>query len=334
MEFHHYKSFWSCVKETPEGKKLAKITDDPGRALIKFCNFCEKRGESAIYHGNLACCESLWWLAERPFYNVYPSIVEMLLDTSLDVPGSCVSLPLPTILIRLPVGSSSPIKTILASVMSDDCFDTDGIHMDTFKGSVIWKGVPKTSDRKVVVNIQHNNFDGNLSTYIHLNASETVEEVIQRNKERMYKDNEARNAVTQALRIVVGCSILANDKEIIQPIVLDRDRLKYESSDEPMRKRMEDRAARVNGRGFSIGKDLENQLAKERELAPHIRRPHMALFWTGKGRTEPRLQLRRGALIKHKSITDIPTGFLGGTDDESEESQSVSAVEGSTEHLS
>lgn len=73
---------------------------------------------------------------------------------------------------------------------------------------------------------------------------------------------------------------------------------------------MENRAARRQGRGFTVGKQLEEDLAAERSVSPHIRRPHMALFWTGKGRETPRYQLRRGAIVNPRSVTDVPTGYL------------------------
>ena len=107
-----------------------------------------------------------------------------------------------------------------------------------------------------------------------------------------------------------GVSILSNDATIVQPIVLNRDLMKYKSADEATKKYLEERAARINGRGFSVGEKLEAELKSESSVSPHIRKPHMALFWTGKGRITPVLKLRRGAYVHRSEVTQVPTGFM------------------------
>lgn len=123
-------------------------------------------------------------------------------------------------------------------------------------------------------------------------------------------EEQESNIIRLLCHIFCGVSILANDSALVQPIVLNRDMLKYESADEATKKYLEARATRLNGRGFSIGKDLESELKTTSGVAPHIRKPHLALFWTGKGRTIPVLQLRRGAYVHRSDVTKVPTGYM------------------------
>lgn len=79
-----------------------------------------------------------------------------------------------------------------------------------------------------------------------------------------------------------------------------------------MKKWLEDRAARVMGRGFDVCRQLE----LERERSPHWRNPHPCLFWIGPGRTEPIIKMRSGAVIQRVSMAEVPTGYLGPETDE------------------
>ena len=99
-----------------------------------------------------------------------------------------------------------------------------------------------------------------------------------------------------------------NGDDLITPIVLAKDRAKYESTDDPdVKLWLENRAATRAGRGFEVGKRLE----LERETSPHFRNPHLCLFWTGEGRKIPIIQLRSGSVIQRVSMADVPTGYLG-----------------------
>ena len=52
------------------------------------------------------------------------------------------------------------------------------------------------------------------------------------------------------------------------------------------------------------GKDFE------RTVSPHMRVPHFAIRWTGKGRTKPKLVPVKGSLVNREKILPIPTGYL------------------------
>ena len=46
------------------------------------------------------------------------------------------------------------------------------------------------------------------------------------------------------------------------------------------------------------------------ECAPHFRRPHFAIRWTGKGGAVPRMVPVKGSVVKRQLATDVPTGYM------------------------
>jgi hypothetical protein len=106
----------------------------------------------------------------------------------------------------------------------------------------------------------------------------------------------------------VFVGLLSRDHDIITPLVLSKDQNRYAGAEEPnVRRWLEDRAARKMGRGFDVCRKME----LDRERSPHWRNPHLCLFWTGPGRTQPIIKMRAGAIIQSVSMTDVPTGYLG-----------------------
>jgi hypothetical protein len=103
-------------------------------------------------------------------------------------------------------------------------------------------------------------------------------------------------------------SMLHRGDNLIAPIVLAKHQERYDKeTDAAARKWLEDKAAHIQGRGFSVGKELQQRS----DISPHFRNPHMALYWTGTGRKEPTLLLRSGAHVMLKKIAQVPTGFMG-----------------------
>lgn len=109
-------------------------------------------------------------------------------------------------------------------------------------------------------------------------------------------------------KLAALASMLHKGADLITPIVLAKHQDKYDAEiNAEAKKWLEDKAAKIQGRGFSIGKKLQTQS----EMSPHWRNPHMALYWTGTGRRDPKLILRAGAVVVPKHLSQVPTGFLG-----------------------
>jgi hypothetical protein len=92
------------------------------------------------------------------------------------------------------------------------------------------------------------------------------------------------------------CSLclLENDPSVIEPDVLSKDRMRFEASGD---EKYIDKAHRRGTVGWNVGRRME--------LAPHYRRRHMALVWTGSGRVVP----RRGRVVHREKVEKVPSGF-------------------------
>ena len=96
-----------------------------------------------------------------------------------------------------------------------------------------------------------------------------------------------------------GC-LLENDPEIISPDVLSKDRDKFDRTGE---QKYVDKAHRRGKVGWDVGRHVE--------VAPHYRRPHLALVWTGRGREVPKIVPRRGSVVHREVVEKLPSGFGG-----------------------
>lgn len=102
-------------------------------------------------------------------------------------------------------------------------------------------------------------------------------------------------------RLLGGISLLAKDERFVEPLLLKRDSGK-KLSQEQKQKAIE--RARARGKnGFTIGEHFES--------SPHIRSPHFAIRWTGKGKTVPKLTPISGSVVNRTKIYPIPTGYEG-----------------------
>ncbi|MCA9094365.1 MAG: hypothetical protein KDA68_12825 [Planctomycetaceae bacterium] len=251
------------------------------------------------------------WLREgRPYYNLYPFVAENLVRTKLDVPGdqfveSMKVFP-HVIQVRLPENNELKIGTkiirgFLAQRLKMEP-DADGKSSD---GVFILVDVGETVERfsngnkwfapvynKVCVPLtEHTVFEEFESLEFH--------ELV----------GDDKKVTEVCLKLYIALSMLADDTELVKPDVLSADRAKYENArTDEQRQIIVERARRRGKTGWVIGEGIE--------FSPHIRRSHFAIRWMGHGDDKrPVLRFVKAAVVKRKSITDIPTGYL---DDEEE----------------
>jgi hypothetical protein len=241
--------------------------------------------------------EQAWVDGDRPYYNVWPVAESLAREVRLDLPFSAVEIPFNSILLRFARGYEPfNITTAMLFFPKGWAETTPSINLTCY--------FPETMDRLMF----RYDFD----------PSEVVENWLQgiteyRNSETWQPTERAhQNANTSAaslmVRLAVFIGLLSNDQDLITPVVLAKDRDRYESADDTqIKKWLEDRAARRLGRGYDFGKKLQ----VEKDSSPHWRNPHLALFWTGKGRLKPVIKMRRGAVVQRVSMSEVPTGFIG-----------------------
>lgn len=254
--------------------------------------------------------EKLWFEEKRPYYNVFPVVVGLACKTRLDFQINNVVLPHKTMCFRF-CASQRPDGYESAIVSSGG-------------GSLIAVALKRLADGSRRIQLGHVSCCGE--------SDKTIEQDIERQEETFaalpeyIRDAHPTGQFTRVgseiafiYRLAVIASQLADGCDLITPIVLEKDRARYEVSDECGKKWLEERASRVAGRGYDFGRTLQSLS----EQSPHWRNPHLALFWTGEGRKTPRLRLRAGCVVMPKSMCDVPTGYLGEeTDEEREQAES------------
>jgi hypothetical protein len=103
------------------------------------------------------------------------------------------------------------------------------------------------------------------------------------------------------VRLACTLCLLGDDPTILEPDVLSKDRAKWEATKDP---KFVDRAQRRGKKGWLVGAHVE--------VIPHVRRPHPTLVWTGKGRTVPRIVMRKGSIVHRNVVERVPTGHGPG----------------------
>jgi hypothetical protein len=106
--------------------------------------------------------------------------------------------------------------------------------------------------------------------------------------------------VTDCVRLCCTLCLLEDDRSVIEPDVLSKDRPKFEQT---LDEKYVAKAHRRGKVGWNVGRRIE--------VAPHYRRPHLMLAWTGKGRSVPKIVPRRGSIVHRQTVEKVPSGFEG-----------------------
>lgn len=225
-----------------------------------------------------------WLSNRRAFYNVYPAVSRCLQNTSLRIVPSQICGKLRSVAICFAEGHGVPMENGTALAM---IFASFGGMWDikTMKGNECpW----------ISLSVMRMRTDGKIAyTYLECPGDEVLE------------DSDHNGVLDRAdkrklLSMAIGVSVLAKDERYAEPILLNRDAQKLLT---PEQKQQAIERAKRNGRnGIAIGKDVD--------VSPHVRRPHMAIRWTGKGASVPRLVPVSGCLVKRSELFPVPTGYL------------------------
>lgn len=343
MNFHNFQS---CKPRSYKGSASQYLDDAFGgkRDVHGF------QGKDSMQYGALLI-EKAWRLIDRPYYNVFPVVESLCRKTTLDVAWEKVSFPLSPLLFRFPAGrephsiASALVFTVPPPSVGgfdfgelpafDKCWSHDGRGIS----SVEPRCTVATDDMRkeareacgyimarslfcVIQFVSKGAYSGFCWSVRAESWSETVEETL-RDPHHGGKDLcdgiDVEGASVFLSRLSVLAALVGQGSDLITPEILARDEGRYSIASDCEKQWIENRASRINGRGFSFGK----QLQRKSELSPHWRNPHMALFWTGENRSVPILKLRSGCVVTSTHLSDIPTGFLG---DDSTDEVTESAV--------
>ena len=236
--------------------------------------------------------EQKWYELQRPYYNVWPGIIGPLAKVKLDtVNCDQIHLPLECIAFRLNDGN--------------DQFKLDnGMALKSFVVSDVSEALMDKSAREFTMWMDFGETIDGLAVWTYRRFLMRSEWTVRQAMDEMgsyepvpHTDGVSEfgwDACDRVVSLVIGCLLL--DSDFVVPDVLNRDKTKP-LTDERVKR------AHANGKvGWDIGKEID--------VNPHWRRPHPALMWTGKGRTIPRVTIRKGAIVKRSVIGAVPTGFM------------------------
>lgn len=233
--------------------------------------------------------EEMWVKVDRPFYNVWPPVLEMIGKVDLrGVRIKHIKWPVSPLLLKFPYGNE--IQWLLAA---NDPSSGHEILMLAYTKT--WEAASPIRD------------DSHLEQLLsYVNQGEITDS-------GMKVSRATVNVAEWCVRVVVLAALLADDPRIIQPVVLAKDRHEYMvTKDEERKKLLELRAIRKQGVGFEIGREWH----ETKDTSPHFRNAHLCLFWTGKGRSQPTIKLRTGCMVQPRKMLEIPTGYMGPEESE------------------
>ena len=225
-----------------------------------------------------------WEACGRPYYNIYPVVVDALSRTRLgltarEVCGNLVEFSRIGIAVCFalgyePTASGEAIEQLRVSVVSSE---------ESSSGGCFYV-------------IAHTNGQNGprVHTY-HADLSQRLDQ-----EGLAVDDGEPDSLYQLATRLAIGVLLLAQDDRFLEPILLAKDRERDLTPDQ-RQQAIERACRRTQMRGFAIGRDWI--------ASPHVRRPHFAIRWTGEGRTTPRLVAVKGCIVRRSELLTVPTGY-------------------------
>ena len=285
MDFHTF----TTLREACKRSGAVEDPDDFYRAALAEA----VKMRSGQFFGQITN-ERDWEQARRPYYNVWPSIVPMLTRLNLDLDSSLIRLPLPALCIRFPK-QKNPLT-----------FDWKGEEVQI--RCMLMGAINEGRGLSILIDVGEVMGDGKefgvpIYTYRNFRRESglTVEEALQElgSNELAELGVQIPDAlITDCVRLCCSLCLLENDPSVIEPDVLSKDRARFEQTGDEKYVAKAHRRGKV---GWHVGRHIE--------VAPHYRRPHMALVWTGRGRAVPRVVPRRGSVVHREMVEKLPSGF-------------------------
>lgn len=249
-------------------------------------------------HLSLGGCVAAWKFDRRPYYSIYPKIVDSLIKTPLTVACKDLKFPTPanTLLLRLARGHELDgiIKTIFISTVCEETNTHNKIifmlmeRMDTNYEVALLSGRP----------------DCTLEELITEKSQFSVDDSVVGVTEDGWEKHTA-----MGMRLSLGVALLDQDPEVIRPDVLERDRSRLDETIDPaVMQRLMDRAHQRGKVGWVIGECTDTE--STREVAAHYRRGHWGFRWAGPGKSRLKWTKIKGSIVRRDKMTEVPTGYL------------------------
>lgn len=269
MEFHEYRDHYTNMKQ--QSKRQGFQTPDLQTCYDNFEQVAKQNMQDDSAITGMLLCEISWWNSGREYYNVYPAISQVMAELKMD---------------DLPFKSLFKDRDRTIAIQFAKGHEVDGVD------SLIITTHPAARGLGYGLSIC-TNADGDGHRSIFGARMDT------------HKDQPLGVVCSQAhdkfVRIALATLLLDRDPEFLQPHLLSKDAGKWQWADEEHRAALCKKAEKTRGRrGFLVGAKMET--------VPHIRRPHMARRWYGKGRKKLKFVMVKGSIVHREKVVQVPTG--------------------------
>lgn len=293
MKFKDYRTSYDEFKREANSSKnrgvdVAKalgMKDVSVEEIYKY-ELRRAKDKKQIFASKRLLSELGWYKEKRPFFNVYPCIEKKLMELSLDIRLCDLTLPFVSLEIR------TATKTFLCSDFGHSFFCTVDFTNGDYQEFEFNK-TEKLSNvigREIVIQEE---------TYIAPAKSETL----------------TQKQFDECIYIAAGVAMLAKDKSVVTPVILNESRKSTMTDEEWEKYRL--KAIKRTGRiGFDVGRELEKSRA-----SVHYRNGHFARFHVGKDhecypdgcklKLAPIIKWRCGSIVNKDNHPQVPTGFKG-----------------------
>lgn len=302
LNFHAFRTVYDTVRQQHRNLDVNQYAKAVADSLEN------KRKRQAITQDqydnqcSAVIMERSWINDRRPYYNVYPFVVDSLLRIKLEMTGidvwqSILNLPCALAINFAVDREPNGLRSILYLRHSANSSEAKPQRVGHTKNTgnslgILWD-VGRQDDGYPIYNMIR-----------FLCDERTVEQSIDADQYQGLNPTEIAVG-KNAIRIVLSLAMMCDDPEIVQPIVLNADRGKYEQTGDG---KYVEKAIRRGVHGWTVGRDIE--------FVPHVRRPHFGIRWMGHGdKKTPKIRPIKGSIVHREKVLEIPTGYAEGIDE-------------------
>ena len=280
-----YEELEDVVSRYAESERVLQMSDEDRKISI-----------------TLAATSLGWKLDRRPYYSIYPKVVDSLLKTRLTVPVTDLNFPTNSnaLLIRLAKGH-----------------ELDGLISCIFMARAGTTRKTEGSNSEIILMVCHR-LDHNVEIMLLVTKKDkTFEELLAGNTQiSIHPDCEQTITqkgwelhTSQATRLALGVALLDHDPDLIVPDILESDKYKLnETIDPETLARLADKAKRRGKFGWVIGECTDEVAGSEKSA--HYRRGHWGFRWAGPQKSRLKWTKIKASIIHRDKITHVPTGYL------------------------
>lgn len=242
-----------------------------------------------------------WDKEQRPYYRLYPSVIEFVLGLNIE---RLLHLDLN----KLPF----ELKTLEIEVPRE-YWSTFGfkscVIKPSFLDSIVGFGTDIDGDDMDLLVRKDKILE-------YLSNKDSLDEALETGQIR----GGSFDSYLDLAKLVYGILAIGEDPGIVRRCVLSSDKRKYEETQDI---KYVEKAKRRGVFGFEVGKDIptkaerkklleENDVAaRDGRMIPHVRIAHYALYWTDKGRKVPKIILRKSCVVNKDLLEKMPQGYYG-----------------------